>query len=90
MDGKGWKPEYGISAEGIESSVPEALSPHPPPLPKEGPRVVPNAIAAICRREGYCRCTTTSTKRLAPNEPARRRSDRRLIRSQALPTRLLA
>jgi hypothetical protein len=47
MDGKGWRPEYGISAEGIEIlGFVEAL-------PPEVRREMADAIAATCKREGY-------------------------------------
>ena len=47
MDGKGWKPEYGISAEGIEIlGFVEAL-------PREVRRELADAIAQLCRSEGY-------------------------------------
>jgi hypothetical protein len=47
MDGKGWRPEYGISAEGIEIlGFVEAL-------PPEVRREMAAAIAATCKREGY-------------------------------------
>jgi hypothetical protein len=47
MDGKGWKPEYGISAEGIEAlGYIEAL-------PREVRRELADAIATLCRREGF-------------------------------------
>jgi hypothetical protein len=47
MDGKGWRPEYGISAEGVEIlGFVEAL-------PREVRRELVDAIAATCRRQGY-------------------------------------
>jgi hypothetical protein len=47
MDGKGWRPEYGISAEGIEIlGFIEAL-------PREVRRELAEAIAETCRRQGY-------------------------------------
>ncbi len=47
MDGKGWRPEYGISTEGIEIlGFVEAL-------PREVRRELADAIAATCRRQGY-------------------------------------
>lgn len=47
MDGKGWKPEYGISPEGIDAlGYIEAL-------PREVRRELADAIANLCRREGY-------------------------------------
>ncbi len=47
MNGKGWKPEYGISAEGIE------VLGYLEALPREVRREMADAIAALCRREGY-------------------------------------
>jgi predicted glycosyltransferase len=47
MDGKGWKPQYGISAEGIEIlGFVEAL-------PREARRELADAVAKLCRKEGY-------------------------------------
>ena len=47
MDGKGWKPEYGISPEGIEVlGFVEAL-------PREARRELAEAVRALCRSEGY-------------------------------------
>jgi hypothetical protein len=46
MDGKGWKPEYGISAEGVE------LLGYLEALPQEVRRELADAIGTICRREG--------------------------------------
>ena len=47
MDGKGWKPQYGISPEGIEIlGFVEAL-------PREARRELLEAVAKLCRREGY-------------------------------------
>jgi hypothetical protein len=47
MDGKGWKPEYGISPEGVEAlGYIEAL-------PREVRRELADAIATLCRREGF-------------------------------------
>ena len=63
MDGKGWKPEYGISAEGIE------VLGYLEALPKEVRRELTDAIAALCRREGYLSLHDDVRKRLAPNEP---------------------
>ena len=47
MDGKGWKPEYGISAEGTE------VLGYREALPREVRREMADAIAALCKREGY-------------------------------------
>ena len=47
MDGKGWKPEYGISPEGIEIlGFIEAL-------PREVRRELADGIARLCRSQGY-------------------------------------
>lgn len=47
MDGKGWKPQYGISAEGIEVlGWVEAL-------PREARRELLAAVTQMCRRQGY-------------------------------------
>ena len=47
MDGKGWKPQYGISAEGIEIlGWVEAL-------PREVRRELLQAVTKICRQQGY-------------------------------------
>jgi hypothetical protein len=47
VDGKGWKPEYGISPEGIE------VLGYLEALPKEVRRELADAIGALCKREGY-------------------------------------
>jgi len=47
MDGKGWKPEYGISREGIE------ILGYLEVLPEDVRRELADAVAALCRREGY-------------------------------------
>jgi len=47
MDGRGWKPEYGISPEGIE------MLGYLEALPRDVRRELVEAIAARCRREGY-------------------------------------
>ena len=47
MDGKDWKPQYGISPEGIEIlGFVEAL-------PREARRELLQAVARLCRNEGY-------------------------------------
>jgi hypothetical protein len=47
VDGKGWKPQYGISPEGIEIlGFVEAL-------PREARRELALAVAKLCRSEGY-------------------------------------
>jgi hypothetical protein len=63
MDGKGWKPEYGISAEGIE------VLGYLEALPKEVRRELTNAIATLCRREGYLSLHDDVRQRLGPHEP---------------------
>jgi len=47
MDGRGWKPEYGISAEGID------ILGYVEALPRDVRRELARAIATLCRREGY-------------------------------------
>jgi hypothetical protein len=47
MDGRGWKPEYGISPEGIE------MLGYLEALPRDVRRELVEAIATLCRREGY-------------------------------------
>jgi len=47
MDGRGWKPEYGISAEGID------ILGYVEALPREVREELACAIATLCRREGY-------------------------------------
>jgi hypothetical protein len=47
MDGKGWKPQYGISSEGIE------LLGYVEALPLDARRELVHAVAELCRREGY-------------------------------------
>jgi hypothetical protein len=47
MDERGWKPEYGISAEGID------ILGYVEALPREVRVELARAIAALCRREGY-------------------------------------
>jgi hypothetical protein len=47
MDGKGWKPEYGISAEGVE------ILGYVEALPREVRRELTDAVAALCRSQGY-------------------------------------
>ena len=46
MDGKGWKPQYGISSEGIE------LLGYVEALPRDARRELVQAVAELCRREG--------------------------------------
>ncbi|HYY52887.1 MAG TPA: hypothetical protein VE755_08450 [Myxococcales bacterium] len=47
MDGRGWKPEYGISPEGIE------MLGYVEALPRDVRRELADAVATLCRREGY-------------------------------------
>ena len=47
MDGRGWKPEYGISAEGID------ILGYVEALPRDVRSELARAIATLCRREGY-------------------------------------
>jgi hypothetical protein len=47
MDGRGWKPEYGISAEGID------VLGYVEALPRDVRAELARAIATLCRREGY-------------------------------------
>ena len=47
MDGRGWKPEYGISAEGID------ILGYVEALPRDVRAELARAIATLCRREGY-------------------------------------
>jgi hypothetical protein len=47
MDGKGWKPEYGISPEGVQ------ILGYVEALPREVRRELAEAVAEVCRREGY-------------------------------------
>ena len=47
MDGKGWKPHYGISQEGIE------MLGYIEALPQEARREILDAVARQCRSEGY-------------------------------------
>ena len=63
MDGKGWKPEYGISAEGVE------VLGYLEALPKDVRRELTNAIAALCRREGYLSLHDDVGKSLARSDP---------------------
>ncbi len=47
MDGSGWKPEYGLSAEG------EELLGFVEALPADARREIVAAVAAHCRAAGY-------------------------------------
>ena len=59
MDGKGWKPGYGISPEGVEAlGYIEAL-------PREVRRELTEAIGTLCRREGYLTLHDDVRERLA-------------------------
>jgi hypothetical protein len=66
MDGKGWKPEYGISREGIE------ILGYFEVLPEDVRRELADAIAALCRREGYLSLHDDLRERLQ-REPAAER-----------------
>jgi len=60
VDGKGWKPEYGISPEGIEAlGYIEAL-------PREVRRELVDAIGKLCRREGYLSLHDDVRARVSP------------------------
>jgi hypothetical protein len=47
MDGRGWKPEYGISAEGIE------ILGYVEALPREVRQEMAEAVAKLCKAQGY-------------------------------------
>ena len=47
MDGRGWKPEYGISPEGVK------ILGYIEALPREVRDELADAIAHLCRSEGY-------------------------------------
>lgn len=47
MDGKGWKPQYGISSESIE------ILGYVEALPREARRELLEAVARLCRLQGY-------------------------------------
>ena len=47
MDGKGWKPQYGISPEGVE------VLGYVEALPREARRELLEAVARLCRKQGY-------------------------------------
>jgi hypothetical protein len=64
MDGKGWKPEYGISREGIE------ILGYFEVLPENVRRELADAIAALCRREGYLSLHDDLRERLQREAPA--------------------
>jgi hypothetical protein len=59
MDGRGWKPEYGISAEGIE------ILGYVEALPREVRQEMAAAVAALCKREGYLSLHDDVSERLA-------------------------
>jgi hypothetical protein len=60
VDGKGWKPEYGISPEGIDAlGYIEAL-------PREVRRELVDAIGKLCRREGYLSLHDDVRERVRP------------------------
>ena len=64
MDGKGWKPEYGISEEGIE------VLGYLEALPLEVRRELADAVAKLCRSQGYLSLHDDRRERLVPGEPA--------------------
>ena len=47
MDGKGWKPEYGISPEGVE------VLGYVEALPQDVRQELAHAVGELCRREGW-------------------------------------
>jgi hypothetical protein len=63
MDGSGWKPEYGISPEGRE------MLGYVEVLPRDVRRELIDAIAALCRREGYLSLHDDVRERLPPASP---------------------
>ena len=63
MDGEGWKPEYGISDEGIE------VLGYLEALPQEVRRELADAIARLCRSQGYLSLHDDLRERLVPREP---------------------
>jgi len=71
MDGKGWKPEYGISREGIE------ILGYFEVLPEDVRRELADAIAALCRREGYLSLHDDLRERLQP--PSERPAQAKVI-----------
>ena len=69
MDGKGWKPEYGISLEGVEIlGFVEAL-------PRDVRRQLADAVREVCRREGYL-SLYDDVRALLARERAQRRSEK--------------
>ncbi|HET7788980.1 MAG TPA: hypothetical protein VIR81_04040 [Myxococcales bacterium] len=64
MDGKGWKPEYGISSEGVQ------ILGYVEALPREVRRELADAVAELCRREGYLSLHDDVRKALAQERPA--------------------
>jgi hypothetical protein len=64
MDGRGWKPEYGISPEGIE------MLGYVEALPREVRRELAEAIATLCRREGYLSLHDDVRERMPSAAPA--------------------
>jgi hypothetical protein len=65
MDGSGWKPEYGISPEGRE------MLGYVEVLPRDVRRELIQAIAELCRKEGYLSLHDDVRERLscAPEAP---------------------
>jgi len=64
MDGRGWKPEYGISPEGIE------MLGYLEALPRDVRRELAEAIATLCRREGYLSLHDDVRERMPAAVPA--------------------
>jgi hypothetical protein len=63
MDGKGWRPEYGISPEGIEIlGFIEAL-------PREVRLEMADAIAVACKGQGYLSLHDDLRRALARERP---------------------
>ena len=65
MDGKGWKPEYGISAEGVQ------ILGYVEALPREVRRELADAVAEVCRREGYLSLYDDVRRALLTQRPTR-------------------
>ena len=64
MDGRGWKPEYGISPEGLE------MLGYVEALPRDVRRELAEAIATLCRREGYLSLHDDVSDRMPSPAPA--------------------
>lgn len=65
MDGKGWKPEYGISLEGVQ------ILGYVEALPREVRRELADAVAELCRREGYLSLHDDVCRALLQERPER-------------------